>query len=113
MLRHPPGQLLDALGPGASPLDHKHPRDDAFVVTDDVEGKAVLVVDDTWTSGAAVQSAASALQLAGAKVVAAVPIARFIDPNFNVEVQRPLLDHLRKTPFLFDTCCLEASASPS
>ncbi|MGH3170259.1 MAG: hypothetical protein ACRDN0_30805 [Trebonia sp.] len=43
-------------------------------------GLDVLLVDDTWVSGASAQSAAAALKLAGAARVAAVVLGRHIDP---------------------------------
>jgi orotate phosphoribosyltransferase len=46
------------------------------------------VVDDTMTTGARVHSAASALQPAGAHVVAAVVVGRVITPDFNEESRR-------------------------
>jgi hypothetical protein len=47
----------------------------------------ILLIDDTFTSGARLQSAASALALAGATVVAAFTLGRFIRPDYNVESQ--------------------------
>ena len=41
-----------------------------------LSGAAVLLLDDTWTSGASVQSAAVALKRAGARSVAAVVLGR-------------------------------------
>jgi hypothetical protein len=40
----------------------------------------VLLVDDTWVSGASAQSAAAALKAAGARRVALVVIGRHVDP---------------------------------
>jgi hypothetical protein len=40
----------------------------------------VLLLDDTWVSGASAQSAAAALKLAGARRVAIVVLARHLDP---------------------------------
>ena len=40
----------------------------------------VLLLDDTWVSGASVQSAAAALKLAGARRVAIVVLGRHLDP---------------------------------
>lgn len=45
-----------------------------------VSGADVLLVDDSWVSGASAQSAAAALKLAGAARVAVVVIGRHIDP---------------------------------
>lgn len=43
-------------------------------------GVSVLLVDDTWVSGASAQSAAAALKLAGASHVAIVILGRHINP---------------------------------
>jgi hypothetical protein len=45
-----------------------------------VAGASVLLVDDTWVSGASAQSAAAALKAAGARRVALVVIGRHVDP---------------------------------
>ena len=44
-----------------------------------VAGESVLVIDDTWTTGANAQSAAATLKQAGAGLVAAVMIGRHIN----------------------------------
>jgi hypothetical protein len=43
-------------------------------------GASVLLVDDTWVSGASAQSAAAALRLAGARHVAIVVLGRHLNP---------------------------------
>ena len=43
-------------------------------------GSSVLLVDDTWVSGASAQSAAAALKLAGAGHVAIVVLGRHVNP---------------------------------
>jgi hypothetical protein len=43
-------------------------------------GADVLLIEDSWVSGASAQSAAAALKLAGARHVAIVVIGRHIDP---------------------------------
>jgi hypothetical protein len=44
-------------------------------------GASVLLLDDTWVSGASAQSAAAALRLAGASHVAAVVLGRHVNPD--------------------------------
>ncbi len=44
-----------------------------------IAGASVLLLDDTWTSGASATSAAAALQLAGARAVAVVVLGRHLD----------------------------------
>src|SRR5262249_62149192 len=43
-----------------------------------VPGARVLLIDDTWTTGASAQSAAMALRTAGARSVATVVIGRHV-----------------------------------
>ena len=50
-----------------------------FEVAERLAESAVLIVDDTWTTGANVQSAATALKEAGARTVAAVVIGRHLN----------------------------------
>lgn len=73
--------LLD-LGPGYVPGCTRVRRADRFAVSDEwqgaVRGKHVLVVDDTWTTGASIQSAAAALKLAGAESVTGLCAARWL-----------------------------------
>ena len=95
-------QLLTRTG---EPSGHNEPNPAAFAPVGDVQRRRVLIVDDTFTTGARVQSVAAALMNAGATVVAAVPIGRVIDTN------RPEKEEFwrarRAIAFDFDTCCLE------
>ena len=96
--------LLDATG--EVELEHRHASERGYRVVQDVAGTRILLIDDTFTTGARVQSAASALTLAGADVVAAVTLGRVIRPDFTDEA-RELWDRQRAVPFDFGTCCLE------
>jgi hypothetical protein len=53
-----------------------------FAATEALSGEAVLLIDDTWTTGANAQSAAAALKAAGAGSVAAVVIGRHINRDW-------------------------------
>ena len=94
------------LVPGPTHARHNQAADDAYAVTEDATDLRVLLLDDTFTSGARIQSAASALQLAGARVVAAVPIGRVVKPEFSAE-SAALLKAAREQPFDFGVCALE------
>jgi hypothetical protein len=61
-------------------------------------GASVLLLDDTWVSGASAQSAAAALKLAGARHVAVVVLGRHLNPADPVAA--PLLGAL--TPARYD-----------
>jgi phosphoribosylpyrophosphate synthetase len=97
--------LAQLLTRTAEPIGHSEPNPAAFAAVGDVEGRSVLIVDDTFTTGARVQSVASALRSAGATVVAAVPIGRVIDTSREEKVA--FWRAQRAIPFDFDTCCLE------
>lgn len=88
-------------------IQHYQASDEGFRVTGDVGGLRVLLVDDTFTSGATLQSAASTLTSGGATVVAGVVIGRVINPDFDEE-SRALWERQRAQRFDFDGCCLEA-----
>jgi predicted amidophosphoribosyltransferase len=94
------------LASGPDPADHNQASDEAYVITTDVRGLRVLLIDDTFTSGARLQSAASTLQLAGALVVAAVPIGRVINAGFSAE-SAAALAKAKERPFDFGVCGLE------
>jgi hypothetical protein len=53
---------------------------DRFEVLARPAGQSVLLLDDTWVSGASSQSAAAALKLAGASHVAVVVLGRHVNP---------------------------------
>ncbi len=75
----------------------------------DLDGANILLIDDTWTTGANAQSAASALKSAGARKVAAVVIGRHLhrDHGDNNRRLRALL-----TPFQWDRCAVHKGATP-
>lgn len=54
----------------------------------DLGGRSVLLIDDTWTTGANVQSAAATLKLAGAGPVAAVVIGRHVNRGWHRNDER-------------------------
>lgn len=93
---------------GGERLDHLRASDAAFSIASgvDVAGKRVIVLDDTYTSGARAQSAASALALAGAAVLAVVPVGRVVNPTVMAWVAAwwRSQTHL---PYASGTCCLE------
>jgi hypothetical protein len=91
------------------PLDHLWADEAGFRVGTNVDRKQVLLLDDTWTSGARAQSAASALADAGARVVAVVPVGRVVDPTWSPRIADwwQARAGLAYEP---DTCCLRLRA---
>jgi hypothetical protein len=67
----------------------------------ELDGGAVLLIDDTWTTGASVQAAAAALKRGGASRVAAVVIGRHINAGYEDNGAR-----LKALPrgFRWETC---------
>jgi hypothetical protein len=66
-------------------IGHMRPNAQAFAVPDSwhaaVRGSRIVLVDDTYVSGARSQSAAAALRRAGARSVTVVPLGRVIRPE--------------------------------
>ena len=81
-----------------------------FVATRPLGGTAVLLVDDTWTTGASAQSAAAALKAAGAGPIAAIVIGRHLNREWHENDRRLRgISH----PFDWTRCALCAGrASP-
>jgi hypothetical protein len=73
-------------------------------------GASVLLLDDTWVSGASAQSAAAALKLAGAGHVAIVVLGRHINPAD--PRTGPLLAGLGPAPYDPSTCAVHSPAIP-
>jgi len=66
-----------------------------------LDGQAVLLIDDTWTTGSGAQSAAAALREAGAGPVGAVVIGRHVKRGWR-ENERRL--HALTRPFNWASC---------
>lgn len=77
---------------------------DRYAATMPLDGKSVLLIDDTWTTGASAQSATYALSQAGARKVGMIVVGRHIDPDFADHATR-----LRQLPrrFDFSRCAVE------
>jgi predicted amidophosphoribosyltransferase len=86
----------------AGPLTAHHEFDAyKFQPLERLDGQSVLLIDDTWTTGANAQSAAAALKRAGAGSVAAVVIGRHLKRDWH-ENDRRLRELIR--PFDWGTC---------
>ena len=73
----------------------------------DLRWHSVLLIDDTWTTGANAQSSAAALRAAGAGPVAAVVIGRHVNREWHRNDRR--LRELER-PFSWSRCALCAGA---
>jgi predicted amidophosphoribosyltransferase len=87
-----------------APVPERTVNPNKFDVTRRFRGEPVLLIDDTWTTGASAQSAAGALKAAGAGVVALVVIGRHVHDDYADNSAR-----LRALPRRFDwtTCAFE------
>jgi predicted amidophosphoribosyltransferase len=79
--------------------------DEKFEVVRPLDGESILLIDDTWTTGASVQSAAGSLKGAGAGWVGVVVTGRHVRRDYQDNDRR-----LRSIglPFDWDVCALEA-----
>src|SRR5258707_15805194 len=57
----------------------RYAYDDRFLVSGSLRGESVILVDDQWTSAGHVQSAPSALKIAGSGPVAILVLGRHLD----------------------------------
>lgn len=85
----------------AEPAGAREFHRDKYRANRSLSGQAVLLIDDTWTTGANAQSAACALKAAGARTVACMVIGRHLNRDWHQNDRR-----LRGLPGPFDwTCC--------
>jgi hypothetical protein len=78
-------RLLARSGVSVAPHEFDKRR---YEATSQLPEAAVLIVDDTWTTGANLQSAATALKDAGAQTVAAVVIGRHLNRQWGQNERR-------------------------
>ena len=95
----------DLLQRGSAEVTHTVASDDGFVARRRLTGERILSIDDTFTSGARAQSAASVLNSAGGEVIAIVPIGRVITPGFAPHVAE-YWKRQTQSVFSFDDCCI-------
>jgi predicted amidophosphoribosyltransferase len=76
---------------------------DRYEATRVLSDESILLIDDTWTTGANAQSAACALRAAGAGPVAVLVIGRYLNREWHQNDSR--LRALSR-PFDWDTCAL-------
>jgi len=98
-------QPLLALGPDAS-VEGRAVLANRYRATRALtDHPAVLLIDDTWTTGGRAQSAAIALRHAGAAKVAVVVMGRHFDRSFGSG--ETYYQQAKARKFTWDTCCLE------
>jgi predicted amidophosphoribosyltransferase len=80
-----------------------------YRATRKLDGEAVLLIDDMWTSGASIESAAAALLDAGAQTVAAIVVARHLNRGWHQNDIR--LRHLAQEAFDPAQCLICAESA--
>jgi predicted phosphoribosyltransferase len=89
-----------------APLESRAFSAEKYRALSQLDGEAVLLIDDTWTTGANADSAACALRAAGAGPIAAVVIGRHVNRDWRDNDRR-----LKALPrFDWATCPLCANA---
>ncbi len=115
-LRRIVGQLVGPTRQRYAPLLKRSPLEvpprcvhpGKFEPTRRLAGESVLVIDDTWTTGASARSAAAALAGAGAGPIAAIVIGRYLNRGWHENDRR--LRALAQ-PFDWDHCVLCGGAA--
>lgn len=103
------------LKPNATIPSNRDPRDDRFVPLRALQGEPVLLLDDTWTTGAHAQSAATALRAAGAGAVARWALGRHFNRNQPAEHGEAAETYYRRCRAIgwdWDSCCLCDTRQP-
>ena len=77
---------------------------DKYAAARPLNGSSVLLIDDTWTTGASAQSAARALKDAGAGTVALLVIGRHLNRDWGDNDTRLTA---RRAPFDWNECAFE------
>lgn len=78
----PDGMPLVDLRPTPGSTSDRRVRGDAFEVVDPPGASHVMLIDDTWVSGATTLSAVATLQASGAQQVSVLVLARWLDPTY-------------------------------
>jgi hypothetical protein len=95
---------------GGDPVQPRELRIGRYRSASALRGANVLLLDDTWASGASAQSAAVALKLAGAASVLTLIFGRHVNPerlHFDAFIRS-----LSKSHFRLDRCAVHAVTPP-
>jgi predicted amidophosphoribosyltransferase len=90
---------------GTSEAGHRGFAADRFVPSETAAGRRVLVIDDTWTTGAHAQSASAAVKAGGATGVGVLSIGRWFNVGWGTN--RDWIGRHRAPGWDWARCCLE------
>jgi hypothetical protein len=88
----------------------RDPNSNRFISERTGPGASVLLLDDSWVSGASAQSAAAALKRAGARHVAVVVLGRHVDPADRLSAS--LAARLAPRAYDPDSCAVHPASPP-
>jgi predicted amidophosphoribosyltransferase len=94
-------RLLRRTGTSVAPREFNAHKYEAVA---ELAGRSVLLIDDTWTTGANARSAAAALKMAGAGAVAALVIGRHVNRDWQ---RNDRLLQALESPFDWARCALD------
>ncbi|SDS09372.1 Predicted amidophosphoribosyltransferases [Paraoerskovia marina] len=80
--------IVEALRRGPGELGFRRPCSTGFVPIREARGRRVLIVDDVYTTGARINSAAAALHVGGIEVAGSLVIARRVNPEYRETASR-------------------------
>lgn len=103
--------VLPLLIRGSGLLGFRQPSRDGYIATGDTKPKRVLLVDDVYTTGAHVNSAANALKAGGHTVAGAAVIARRVNVDF-AEDAAAFWEQQSSQPFEWSTSPIVNERSP-
>jgi predicted amidophosphoribosyltransferase len=81
-------RYTELINPSGADIPPRTFNPERFSARRRLHGESILLIDDTWTTGASAQSAAAALKDAGAGPVAAVVIGRHLNREWGANDQR-------------------------
>jgi predicted amidophosphoribosyltransferase len=103
LVGHTAGRFERLLAPSGADVEKRTVDAGRYQAMRELDSESVLLIDDTWTTGASAESAAQVLKVVGARAVSAVVIGRHIRPNHEDNAER-----LRTLPpFAWDVCAFE------
>ena len=99
------GRVVDVHELARTELGQRTQAKDRFSASREVCGHNVLVIDDTWTTGAKMQSASAALKQAGARKVGGVAIGRWFTQSHKDNAN--WLKAKRRDAWSWEECCFD------